>query len=176
MVTAVSDEIRIERAGVAEAAGILELQRIAYRSEARLYDDWSIPPLVQSLLDLAEQIRSEVVLKAVAGQAIVGSVRGFVAQRTGHIGRLMVLPAFRHRGIGTALMRAIEGTLAGVDRFELFTGERSLRNVELYRRLGYEVFRTQAVSTQLTLVYMQKTADPERSAAYKSSPSAFSRR
>ena len=76
-----SDEVRIERAGVADAAEILELQRIAYRSEARLYDDWSIPPLVQSLLDLVEQIRSELAPKAVDGHAIgQGSVRGFAAK------------------------------------------------------------------------------------------------
>jgi hypothetical protein len=32
-----------------DAPAILELQRNAYRSEAVLYNDWSIPPLTQTL-------------------------------------------------------------------------------------------------------------------------------
>ena len=50
-------EIHIARACLSDAAEILSLQRLAYQSEARLYGDWSLPPLIQSLPELIEEIR-----------------------------------------------------------------------------------------------------------------------
>ena len=38
-----------------EAAQILTLQRLSYRTEAALYDDWTLPPLTQTLRELLEQ-------------------------------------------------------------------------------------------------------------------------
>lgn len=43
-------------------------------------------------------------------------------------------------------------------RFELFTGSRSLGNLRLYRRLGYEEFRLEPLSDQVELVYLEKRA------------------
>jgi hypothetical protein len=45
----------IERASVEDAQEILALQRLAYQSEAEIYDDYSIPPLTQTL----EAIRAD---------------------------------------------------------------------------------------------------------------------
>lgn len=135
-------EIHIARASVSDAEEILSLQKLAYQSEAQLYGDWSLPPLIQALPELIEQIRTEMVLKAVRGGSIVGSVRALQKDGTGFI--------------GTRLMLAMETMLPEAERFELFTGDRSLGNIELYRRLGYESFRTQTLSATITLVYMQK--------------------
>jgi hypothetical protein len=38
----------IEKAVVNDAEKILSLQKIAYRSEAEIYDDFTIPPLKQT--------------------------------------------------------------------------------------------------------------------------------
>lgn len=35
-----------------DAAAILALQKLAYQSEARLYDDYSLPPLTQTLPEM----------------------------------------------------------------------------------------------------------------------------
>jgi hypothetical protein len=45
----------IGAARVDEAEQILELQRLSYRTEAALYDDWTLPPLTQTLRELLEQ-------------------------------------------------------------------------------------------------------------------------
>jgi hypothetical protein len=66
----------ITRASIEDARAILALQRIAYQSEARLYRDWSIPPLTESLEDLRIEFSDKVFLKAKLGGLIVGSVRG----------------------------------------------------------------------------------------------------
>lgn len=41
--------LAIIRASVEAAAAILQLQREAYQSEARLHNDWEIPRLMQTL-------------------------------------------------------------------------------------------------------------------------------
>lgn len=39
----------IERASLEDAKEILELQKLAYVSEAEIYNDYSIPPMMQTL-------------------------------------------------------------------------------------------------------------------------------
>lgn len=48
--------IEITSAVHADAAAILDLQKRAYQSEARLYNNWSLPPLTQSLESLQHEI------------------------------------------------------------------------------------------------------------------------
>ena len=55
----------IVQAEEADLEAILELQRLAYQSEARLLNDFSIPPLMQTLEEMKEELRNGVFLKAV---------------------------------------------------------------------------------------------------------------
>jgi GNAT superfamily N-acetyltransferase len=147
---------RIERAGVEDSAAILALQKLAYESEARLYDDWSLPPLTQTLDSLRAEFGSSRVLKAVADGRVVGSVRAHETSGVCHVGRLVVAPELQGRGVGTRLMRAIEGEFPAAARFELFTGSRSVANIRLYERLGYQRSREQVLSPAVTLVFLEK--------------------
>ncbi|GAA3806835.1 GNAT family N-acetyltransferase [Sphaerisporangium flaviroseum] len=150
---------RIERARPEDAGEILTLQRAAYVSEAQLYGDPFIGPLVESLERMRATIASATVLKAMGGERIVGAVRGQLAERTGIIGRLVVAPDQQGRGVGTTLLRAIEGLLSPeVDSFDLFTGHLSEGNLRLYRRMGYRETRRERVHDHLTLVHMRKPA------------------
>jgi ribosomal protein S18 acetylase RimI-like enzyme len=148
----------IQPATVEDATQILALQKLAYESEAQLYEDWTIPPLTQTLGSLLSEIRNDTVLKAVDEQLIVGSVRATVSDNICQIGRLMVHPAQQGRGIGTALMAAIEALFPAVSGFELFTGSRSEGNIRLYGRLGYAVTGARRVSDRVTLVVLSKAA------------------
>jgi ribosomal protein S18 acetylase RimI-like enzyme len=146
----------IEPADPVDAPEILALQRLAYRSEADLNGDDEIPPLTQTIEQLVEEFGARLVLRATEGGRIVGSVR---AQRKGdtcHVGRLIVHPDHQGRGLGTRLMAEVEARFPEADRFELFTGSRSARNLRLYERLGYVPFRGEVVSPTLTLVYLEK--------------------
>lgn len=148
----------IERASPHDAEAILRLQYAAYQSEAALYDDPSIPPLTQSLGQLVAQFDDHIILKATIAGRLVGSVRAQLAAGTGYIGRLIVDPAYQGQGIGRRLMAAIETALAPAARYELFTGDRSERNLALYQRLGYQPVRTERLSPLVTLVYLEKAA------------------
>jgi GNAT superfamily N-acetyltransferase len=148
----------IARATLDDAAAILALQKRAYESEARLYDDWAIPPLTQTLESLREEIAAMCVLQASQDGVIVGSVRGREAEGICQIGRLMVEPRYQGQGLGSALLAAIESQFPAPKCFELFTGSRSEANIRLYLRHGYEVVTMKQHSPQVTLVYMSKVS------------------
>lgn len=150
--------ITISAATTADAIQILALQKRAYESEARLYNDWTIPPLMQPLESLVEEIQSIAVIKAMEGQTIVGSVRASLSSQTCFIGRLIVEPTRQGQGIGSMLLQAIEQTFPQATIFELFTGSKSGGNIRLYRRYGYEVTGTKVLSEQVTFVVMRKYA------------------
>jgi ribosomal protein S18 acetylase RimI-like enzyme len=150
----------MEEASVEDAQEILDLQKVAYWSEAELYNDFTIPPLLQTLDQMRDEFASRLVLKVSDEGKIVGSVRGYLDGRTCHIGRLIVHPGLQNRGIGTRLMVDIEERFPEADRYELFTGHLSERNLRLYRRLGYEIIAEKAVTDTLTLVFMEKSGNP----------------
>jgi RimJ/RimL family protein N-acetyltransferase len=146
----------IERASVEDAAEILALQKLAYRSEAEIYDDFTIPPLIQTLEEMRADFENRVVFKASIDERIIGSVRGHEEQGTCFVGRLIVHPDFQNQGIGTQLVREVERAFTEARRFEIFTGDRSERNLYLYRKLGYRVFETKELTEKVTLVFMEK--------------------
>jgi GNAT superfamily N-acetyltransferase len=139
-----------------DAAEILALQLLAYESEARIYENWTIPPMTQSLESLQLQIQNETVLKATEGAHIIGSVRGALSQNVCSIGRLMVHPRHQGRGIGTKLLEAVERIFPTASEFELFTGSRSEGNIRLYLRSGYVETGTRPGADQVTLVVLSK--------------------
>ncbi|WP_214411098.1 GNAT family N-acetyltransferase [Sphaerisporangium fuscum] len=152
--------ILIERANPEDAGEILTVQRAAYVSEAQLYGDPFIAPLVESLEQMRASIEESTVLKALAGGRIVGAVRARSSGRTGLVGRLVVAPDQQGLGIGSALLGAAEERLGPeVDAFDLFTGHLSEGNLRLYRRFGYRETRRERVHEHLTLVHLRKSAE-----------------
>jgi ribosomal protein S18 acetylase RimI-like enzyme len=150
----------LQMAGVEDAEEILILQKLCFQSEAALNNDDNIPPLTQTLAELLHELVTCCVLKIVLNGQIIGSVRAIAVEGTCYIGRLIVHPKFQGRGLGTRLMSRIELEFGYADRFEIFTGSRSLDNLRLYEHLGYREVRRQTISDSLDLVYMQK--EPEK--------------
>lgn len=172
----------IERASPADAGEILTLQRAAYVTEAQMYGDPFIAPLVESFEQLRKVIETGVVLKAVEGTRIVGSVRGRLpdgaqdggagrgpTRRPEHeaggrpgraclVGRLVVAPDRQGMGIGTALLEALHAAVPEAAAFDLFTGHLSEGNLRLYRRLGYRETRRERVQDHLTLIHLRREA------------------
>ena len=146
----------IERADISDAEEILNLQKLAYQSEAAIYEDDSIPPLTQTFDEIRADFNKQVFLKASDEGRIIGSVRGYIKEATCFIGRLIVHPEFQNQGIGTKLMNEIEYHLRKAKRFELFTGHKSEKNISLYQKLGYRTFRVQKVTENLNLLFMEK--------------------
>jgi GNAT superfamily N-acetyltransferase len=147
----------IARADVVDAGEILTVQRAAYVSEAQLYGTPRFSALTETLEEMRAAIETGGVLAARLGTRIVGAVRAVRDGRSCEVARLVVAPDMRRQGIGGALISAVEADLAGeVDRFWLFTGDRSTANMRLYAKSGYEVTHSRQVAPELALVYLEK--------------------
>ena len=134
---------------------ILELQYLAYQSEADLFGSRDIPPLRQTLDDVIDEFNNGLILKMVVDDKIIGSVRAAEKGGTVYIGKLMVHPDFRRKGYGSKLLSEIESRFPG-KRYELFTSTKSIDNIRLYQRSGYTVFDSRAFNDEITFVYLEK--------------------
>jgi ribosomal protein S18 acetylase RimI-like enzyme len=154
--------VKIFKADLGDLPAILSLQKLAYQSEALLVGDFTIAPLTQTLEGITADLEDGVILKAIdegdPGE-IIGSVRGRLAEGTLRIGRLIVHPSYQNRGIGTALLLGVESLYEGA-RYELFTSDRSAKNLSLYTRNGYREFRREPLNDRVNLVYLEKRNAP----------------
>ena len=146
----------ISRVNQKDLPYILELQKICYQTEAVFYNDYNIPPLTQDLDSLIRESETTIILKAVIRDEIIGSVRGHREDDICHIGRLIVNPAFQNQGIGSSLLRYIENLFSDCDRYVLFTGYKSEKNLYLYEKQGYSEFKREKINDKVTLVYLEK--------------------
>lgn len=146
----------ITQASIEDAGSVLELQKLAYQSEAQLYNDFHIPPLTQTFDELKSEFSHAVFLKAENEREIIGSVKGHQSGDTCYIERLIVHPDYQGQGVGTVLMEQIELCFGQAQRFELFTGHKSKRNIQLYERLGYKVFKSREINCDLSFVFLEK--------------------
>lgn len=152
--------MKIEKAEKEDLQDILDLQYLAYQSEARLFHNMDIPPLKQTLEEVFHEYEKGIILKALNEEGrIIGSVRGYLEDGTVSIGKLMVHPEEQGKGIGTKLLLSIEREFHG-DRYELFTSTKSKRNIELYEKLGYKVFSERKITEELRFVYLEKKSNP----------------
>ncbi|MEU5837148.1 GNAT family N-acetyltransferase [Streptomyces diacarni] len=153
--------VTISAADERDVEQILKLQYLCFQTEAALYGDYRIEPLVQTLDDLRTELAQGCVMVARLGDEVVGSVRGRVdTEGTARIGRLCVHPRLQGHGLGGRLLAAVESRLTAeyaAKRYHLVTGSRSEGNLRLYRRSGYAPVGTER-DRQVTLVALQKDA------------------
>lgn len=91
--------------------------------------------------------------------SIVGTVRAAEdPERPGaiEIGRLAVEDGVEGRGIGAALMRAVESAFPQAERYVLFTGAAAVGPLHLYDKLGYTATRSEVYEGRFELVWLEK--------------------
>ncbi len=134
---------------------ILQLQYLAYRSEAETLNDFSIQPLTQTMDELKKEFCEGIVLKAVENGKIVGSVRAKKENGTLLIGKLMVHPQKQDKGLGKRLLQAMEEACPS-GRYELFTRAKNEKNVRFYERAGYTAYTLRQVPGGPEMVFLEK--------------------
>lgn len=150
-------EINIYKANYEDMPEILQLQYLAYQSEAELFGSRDIPPLKQTLDEVIGEYNAGIVLKMLDNSGhIIGSVRAKEDKGTVYIGKLMVHPQHRRHGYGTRLLKEIERYFPD-KRYELFTSTRSKDNIRLYQKSGYKIFKHKAVDDELQFVFLEKS-------------------
>jgi ech hydrogenase subunit C len=152
------DQAQYLRAEKADAPELLALQKTAYQSEAEIYGDDSLPPLQQTLEEMQQDFArpGQIFLKTVVNGKIIGTMRGYAENDSAFLSRLLVHPYFQGRGIGHRLVAEMEKSFPTVKRFEVFTGQKSERNLAQFRKLGYQEFKTAPFTPAITWVYLQK--------------------
>lgn len=79
----------------------------------------------------------------------------------GHIGRMAVLPAYRHQGVGSALLSELLhiAAIQGIDTVFLHA---QLSAVDFYRKHGFAICSSEFMDAGIPHVTMQKTLDNDR--------------
>jgi len=135
---------------------ILDLQKLAYLSEAKLLNDYTIQPLTQTLTELETEFENNIILKMVdKGNIIIGSVRAYEKNDRVYIGKLMIHPDYQNKGLGTKLLNTVE-TLYENKTYELYTSSKSDKNLSLYKKNGYNEYKREKIKEDLEFVFMEK--------------------
>ena len=149
-------DVTISKALKTDLKEILELQYLAYQSEAALFGNKDIPPLKETIEEVEEEYQKGLILKMTdPNGVIIGSVRAYEDGGTVYIGKLMVHPDHRRKGYGKMLLSEMEKYFPG-RRYELFTSTRSVDNIRLYESVGYREFDRKKIDEELEFVYMEK--------------------
>lgn len=131
----------ILRAEEKDLQEILELQYIAFKSEAEMIGSTEIPALKQTYEDVMSDYSKSVIFKVCVDGKIIGSVRAFDMGEYVEVGKLMVHPDYRRRGIAAELLLAAEKLFPNRE-MELYTCTKSLCNISLYESVGYKQYKT----------------------------------
>ena len=152
--------MNLELASEQDMDCILELQRKAFHGQALIYNDFSLPSLTQTIVDLKKEFKEKTFYKMEENGKIIASVRCFINSQALYIEKIIVDPDFQNKGIGTTIMNEIENRYSAVvNRYELSTGHKSSRNLRLYKKLGYKEMRQEPLNNNCNLIVMGKSAD-----------------
>ena len=154
-------EITITKARRSDLPALLALQKLCFQSEAELVGNFNIPPLTQTLAGITDDYNAGIILAAMAGGQMIGSVRARMTEDTLYIGRLCVHPAHRRQGLGARLLFAIE-EYCPAERCQLFTSAKSKANLALYTKAGYKATRTETALHGAPMVFLEKNNTPEK--------------
>jgi tRNA (guanine37-N1)-methyltransferase len=148
-------DLDLRSAVPADAGELLTLQLACWVEEARANPGVDIPPLRETLEDVSAWLREWTTLVVRASGRLVGAVRGRLVGDTWDVGRLMVAPDLRGRGLGRELLsRAEAAAPPDARRLSLFTGVGSAANLRMYQRAGYR--RDPAQPSETGVVHLSK--------------------
>jgi tRNA (guanine37-N1)-methyltransferase len=138
------DEAEWRPATRADAGELLTLQRACWIEEALANDMGDVPALHEPLETVEAELDRWTTFVLRSHGRLVGSVRGRLDGEEWLIGRLMVAPDLRGRGLGRWLLdRVIAAAPHGATRLGVVTGARSEANLRMYRRAGFRPSREQ---------------------------------
>lgn len=153
----------IEIATIDDVPAILELQRLAFGPQCKELGFEDAAPMTETLEHAYEEFTQCLMLKIqTADGQIIGSVRGSVKDGSLYIGRLMVHPDHRQKGLGQKLFLDIQSRLPHT-RVWLCTCQQVTHTYEFYQRQGFKTYQSEEVGKGLTWVYMEKIIGGEAS-------------
>ena len=146
----------LHRADRSDAGELLVLQRCCWMQEAFSNETMEIPALLEDLAAVIAWVDEWSVWCLRDGGRLVAAVRARTQGNEWEIGRLMVAPDYSGHGLGRWLLHYAEHQVpASAQQITLYTGARSIRNIDIYQRAGFVIDDTHATSG---VVHMSKPA------------------
>jgi tRNA (guanine37-N1)-methyltransferase len=142
------EDAEVRTATPSDAGELLTLQLACWVHEAQANETLDIPPLREDLADVQAWLETWTTFVVRSGPRLVAAARGRLEDDTWQIGRLMVAPDLRGRGLGRWLLGYVESAAPpDARRMSLLTGARSQRNLRMYKKAGYRFDRVQPDDT-----------------------------
>jgi tRNA (guanine37-N1)-methyltransferase len=142
------EDAEVRTATPSDAGELLTLQLACWVHEAQANETLDIPPLREDLADVQAWLETWTTFVVRSGPRLVAAARGRLEDNTWQIGRLMVAPDLRGRGLGRWLLGYVESAAPpDARRMSLLTGARSQRNLRMYKKAGYRFDRVQPDDT-----------------------------
>lgn len=149
--------MKILPAEIKDTPELYQLQLLAFESEAEMIGSRDVPALQETAEENRADFTNWHTLKLIndAGK-IIGSIRYRQENDFIEVGRLMVHPSDRHRGLAQALLAEVDRLCPGETK-ELYTCTKSWSNIRLYEKMGYKAYKEHTERTGLSFVHMRKT-------------------
>jgi GNAT superfamily N-acetyltransferase len=133
------EDTRMRRAGPADAAAVRELTRTAYAKWIPLIGREPLPMVA----DYDRAVREHMIDLLLLDDQLVALIE--TVDKADHllIENVAVAPPFQGRGFGRRLLAHAERLAASLQlpELRLYTNQRFVSNIELYRRSGYAIDR-----------------------------------
>lgn len=141
-------DAEVRTATPSDAGELLTLQLACWVREAQANETLDIPPLREDLAAVQAWLGTWTTFVVRSGSRLVAAVRGRLEGDTWEVGRLMVAPDLRGRGLGRWLLGHVESAAPAVARrVSLVTGARSEANLRMCKKAGYRFDRVQPDDT-----------------------------
>ncbi len=128
----------------ADAGELLTLQRACWVEEARANEMWDVPVLHEPLETVEAELDRWTTFVLRSHGRLVGSVRARLDGEEWLIGRLLVAPDLRGRGLGRWLLdQVVAAAPPEATRMAVIIGARSEANLRTYHRAGFRPSREQ---------------------------------
>lgn len=107
-----------------------------------------------------QEFSTKTIIKVVDNDQILAAGQVKYEGTSCFIGRMAVWPEHQGKGIGSKLMTSLENVFPEAKRIELFTGEKSHDNLNMYYRRGYREFKREMLG-KTQVVFLEKFVFPQ---------------
>ena len=149
-------KMKITNAEKVDIPQLYQLQRLAFQSEAEMIGSCEVPALQETEEEFCSDFANWTTLKLLnnAGE-IIGAIRYRLSLNFVEVGRLMVHPNYRRRGLAQKLLAEVDLKCPGLPK-ELYTCTKSWVNILLYEKMGYKAYKKHTEKTGLSFVHFKK--------------------
>ena len=157
------EDAEVRTAIPSDAGEVLTLQLACWVREAQANETLDIPPLREDLAAVQAWLATWTTFVVRSGTRLVAAVRGRLEGDTWEVGRLMVAPDLRGRGLGRWLLAHAEAAAPPqAHRVSVTTGARSEAGLRMCKKAGYRVDRVQPDDTAVVRLSKPALRPPRR--------------